>query len=141
MGEGCAARTGSRPDGGTDLTTLFKHDKLLEKKRHERCLRHAVGSGNRVVLVARAAISSWAGGVAALSEMRGRGRGHASLVPKATQAKHNLDCFWLRGVVHKAWELATIWIWRVDRSQFVQGPTSEARGVGSSYYLGHDKLS
>ena len=58
-------------DGGADFTTLFKHDKFLEKKGLACSPRHAGGSGYGVVLDAGAAISSGAGGLSTLPEMRG----------------------------------------------------------------------
>ena len=61
---------GAGLDGGAELTTLFKHDKFLEKKRNERCPRHALGCGNCVVLDAGATIPSRAGGVAAMPEVQ-----------------------------------------------------------------------
>ena len=56
---------------GADLTTLFKHEKFLEKKGLHAARGMLLAAGYSVVLDAGAAISSWVGGHAALPEMRG----------------------------------------------------------------------
>ena len=136
---------GAGLDGGADLTTLFKHDKFLERKG-----LHAA----RGMLLAAATASCWT------QERRYRAglvdtalcprceeadedmfhrvwqcRANTGeifdktqhLVQKATQAKDTFECFWLRGVVPRSWTLQDTKLgfwrqfgkWRADRSLYL----------------------
>ena len=136
---------GAGLNGGADLTTLFKHEKFLEKKG-----LHAA----RGMLLAAATASCWT------QERRYRAglvdtplcprceeadedmfhrvwqcRANTGeifdktqhLVQKATQAKDTFECFWLRGgcatildfARHEVGFLAKIWKWRIDRSLYL----------------------
>ena len=67
VGEGCATRTGSRLGGRGQTSPRCSSMISTWKKINERCPRHALGSGNCVLLDAGAPLSSRAGGVAAMS--------------------------------------------------------------------------
>ena len=133
---------GAGLDGEADLTTLFKHDKFLERRG-----LHAA----RGMLLASATASCWT------QERRYRAglvdtplcprceeadedmfhrvwqcRANTGeifdktqhLVQKATQAKDTFECFWLRGVVPRSWTLqdTKLGFWR----QFGSGVLTEA---------------
>ena len=160
---------GAGLDGGADLTTLFKHDKFLERRG-----LHAA----RGMLLAAATASCWT------QERRYRaGLVDTPLCPRCEEADEDMfhrvwqcrpntgeifdktqllvqkECFWLRGVVPRSWTLqdTKLGFWRqfgsgvlTGRSLYLhlwgrlgnaQRSANQARGMVRGHYSGYVKLS